>query len=272
MKKSTKGIAIGAAAVCLLAGMAGSPKKAESLELSIPLYSDEYDINTDIPVEISVSPDDADIDNLEYFSDSSTVTFSDAVINTGSAEGDYSFYVRSGDVGSNTLSIHVVDIAAQNEAAQKAEEERLAKEAEQKAAEEQAAKEAEQKAAEEQAAKEAEQKAAEEQAAKEAAQKAAEEQAAREAEQKAAEEQAAKEVAAQQESEPAPAPQASAEPASVVESQTQTIPNSTTAYLSATGSKYHSIDHCGNMNPNKARKTTVAEAEASGFGRCSKCW
>jgi hypothetical protein len=47
---------------------------------------------------------------------------------------------------------------------------------------------------------------------------------------------------------------------------------SQTAYLSATGSKYHSIPNCGNMNPNRATKTTVAEAEAEGYGRCSKCW
>ncbi len=48
--------------------------------------------------------------------------------------------------------------------------------------------------------------------------------------------------------------------------------NSQTCYLSATGSKYHSINNCGRMNPNKATKTTVSEAEARGYGRCSKCW
>lgn len=47
---------------------------------------------------------------------------------------------------------------------------------------------------------------------------------------------------------------------------------SQTAYLSATGSKYHSKSNCGNMNPDKATKTTVAEAEKEGYGRCSKCW
>lgn len=262
MKKTTKGIAVGAVAVCLLAGMAGSPKKAESLELSIPLYRDEYDINTEIPVEISVSPDDSDIDDLEYFSDSSAVSFTDFVINTGNSEGDYSFYVRSGDVESNTLTIHVVDISARNEATRKAEEERLAKETEdKKAAEEQAAREAEEKAAAEQAAREAEEKAAAEQAARVAEEpKAAEEQAAKEAAEKAA--------AEQPEAEPTPAPQA----VQIVEEQVQDVPVSGTAYLSATGKKYHSIDHCGKMNPNKARKTTVSEAEAAGYERCSKCW
>ena len=48
--------------------------------------------------------------------------------------------------------------------------------------------------------------------------------------------------------------------------------NENIAYLSATGSKYHSIDHCGKMNPDKAKKTTVSEAEAAGYEKCSKCW
>ncbi len=45
-----------------------------------------------------------------------------------------------------------------------------------------------------------------------------------------------------------------------------------TAYLPATGKKYHSKSKCGNMNPNKARKTTVSKAEQQGYGRCSNCW
>lgn len=36
---------------------------------------------------------------------------------------------------------------------------------------------------------------------------------------------------------------------------------SQTAYLSATGSKYHSISNCGRMNPKNATKTTVGDAE-----------
>src|SRR5699024_1318074 len=48
--------------------------------------------------------------------------------------------------------------------------------------------------------------------------------------------------------------------------------NSATAWLSATGSKYHSIPNCGRMNPNKARQTTVSAARASGYDACSKCW
>lgn len=43
-------------------------------------------------------------------------------------------------------------------------------------------------------------------------------------------------------------------------------------WLLATGSKYHSINNCGRMNPNNARQVTIAEAERQGYGRCKKCW
>lgn len=269
MKKTTKGIAAGAVAVCILAGMAGSPKQAESLELSIPFSRDEYDINTDIPVTISVSPEGSAIDGLEYFTDSNTVTFTDSVINTGQIEGDYSFYVRSDDVESNVLSIHVVDITAQNEAARKAEEERLAKEAEDaKAAEEQAAREAEEKVVAEQAAKESEEK------------KAAEEQAVREAEEQkllAAQSEKANlpsanvsDVAAQ------PEPVQQEETAVVVETpapeENTSTPVGEMVWLSATGEKYHRINNCGRMNPAKARQVSLEDALNRGYGKCSKCW
>lgn len=43
-------------------------------------------------------------------------------------------------------------------------------------------------------------------------------------------------------------------------------------WLSETGSKYHSIPDCGNMNPDKARQISQSEAEAQGYSACSKCW
>lgn len=46
----------------------------------------------------------------------------------------------------------------------------------------------------------------------------------------------------------------------------------TMVWLSATGSKYHSKNNCGRMNPSKARQTTRSAAEASGYKACSKCW
>lgn len=43
-------------------------------------------------------------------------------------------------------------------------------------------------------------------------------------------------------------------------------------WLSATGSKYHSVPDCGNMNPDNARQVSRSSAEAQGYGACSKCW
>ena len=43
-------------------------------------------------------------------------------------------------------------------------------------------------------------------------------------------------------------------------------------WLSATGSKYHSIPDCGNMNPNNARQVSRSSAELQGYDACSKCW
>lgn len=43
-------------------------------------------------------------------------------------------------------------------------------------------------------------------------------------------------------------------------------------WLSATGDKYHKINNCGKMNPNKAVKVTVEEAKAKGKTACKKCF
>lgn len=50
----------------------------------------------------------------------------------------------------------------------------------------------------------------------------------------------------------------------------QTEPNY--VWLSATGNNYHSIDHCGKMNPQKARQVTLEEALSLGKIKCTKCW
>lgn len=118
--------------------------RAESIELSIPDIQPEYDINTEIPVTISVLPENADTSSLDFISSGDTLTFSDSVINTGSEEGTYEISIESRNVKSNTITISVVDVTAR-EAAQEAEE-KAAKEAEEKRlAEERAAKEAEEK-------------------------------------------------------------------------------------------------------------------------------
>lgn len=43
-------------------------------------------------------------------------------------------------------------------------------------------------------------------------------------------------------------------------------------WKSATGDKYHSINNCGRMNPNKATQITEEQAINQGLGKCSKCW
>lgn len=43
-------------------------------------------------------------------------------------------------------------------------------------------------------------------------------------------------------------------------------------WKSATGKKYHSINDCGNMNPDKATQITKEEAEELGLEPCSKCY
>lgn len=43
-------------------------------------------------------------------------------------------------------------------------------------------------------------------------------------------------------------------------------------WLSATGTKYHRINNCGNMNPNKARQVTRESVISQGFEACKKCY
>lgn len=47
--------------------------------------------------------------------------------------------------------------------------------------------------------------------------------------------------------------------------------DSTLVWLTATGGKYHTINNCGNTNPDKAYQVTQKEAEAKGKEPCSKC-
>ena len=43
-------------------------------------------------------------------------------------------------------------------------------------------------------------------------------------------------------------------------------------WLSATGEKYHSINNCGRMNPDKARQVSLEDAISMGYEECSKCY
>jgi len=47
---------------------------------------------------------------------------------------------------------------------------------------------------------------------------------------------------------------------------------SQTVWLSATGTRYHSINNCGNMNPARASSMTRGEARDAGFQACARCW
>ena len=126
--------------------------------------------------------------------------------------------------------------------AQKEEQDRIAKEE----AERKAKEEAERKAEEERLAKEeAERKAEEERLAREEAERIAAEQAAQES--------------------------ANAGAGGYGGGYETTEPTGQMVWLSETGEKYHSINNCGRMNPNKARQVTLESAKAR-YGQCTKCW
>jgi len=71
-------------------------------------------------------------------------------------------------------------------------------------------------------------------------------------------------------SEPTPTPEPEPEPEPTEEPSEE--PSDQMCWKSATGSKYHSINDCGRMNPNKAKQITVAQAEKMGLEPCAKCW
>ena len=128
MKKKTIGIIVGIIGIFALASIDTSDTKIKSIELSIPNYQTEYDINTNIPIEVTVLPENAETDSLEYIVDGDTILFSDAGIITGFEEGIYEIYITSGDIKSNTLSINVIDFTAREEALPKVEKEHPAEE------------------------------------------------------------------------------------------------------------------------------------------------
>lgn len=64
-----------------------------------------------------------------------------------------------------------------------------------------------------------------------------------------------------------------AQPAkSTVSAPADTTPKTQTVWLSATGSKYHSRNNCGNMNPSRARRISLQDARAQGYAACKKCF
>ena len=53
---------------------------------------------------------------------------------------------------------------------------------------------------------------------------------------------------------------------------TEAPAQSNSVWLSATGSKYHRVPDCGNMNPDTARQVSQTEAQAQGYEACKKCF
>lgn len=241
--KKTKGVLSAVFAIFFIYAIASSNVKPENIAISIADQQESYDINTEIPIKVSVTPENANMQSAEYISDEG-ISFDNDIITTGSEKGTYTAYIEIKGVKSNLLTISVTDF--------KAEEERIREEEEKRLAEEQAAKEAEEKRlAEERAAKEAEEK------------KLAEEQAAKEAEEKRlAEEQAAKETDRITDS----------SENSNNESQQQT---STTYVLNTNTKKFH-YSSCSSVKTisQKNYETSNSSREeliASGYEPCGKC-
>ncbi len=67
--------------VCILMLLAGcGKKKADTITISIPDYQEEYDILTEIAVEVTASPEGADLENLEYIVDSDGIAFTPGIL------------------------------------------------------------------------------------------------------------------------------------------------------------------------------------------------
>ena len=122
----------------------------------------EMDINEEQNISVVVTPKNAKFDNIEYIVENSNIlnikNNSDKItLSSNDNEGKTTVYLKSGNIESNKIEINVIDKAriAKEEAAKKAEEERLAQEAAAKAEEERLAQEAAAKAEEERLAQKA---------------------------------------------------------------------------------------------------------------------
>ena len=93
-----------------------------------------------------------------------------------------------------------------------------------------------------------------------------------EAEEKAREDERAKieesRIKAEQEAES----QKQAEQEAQAATQQSQTPISETVWITATGSKYHNKNNCGNTNPAKTTQLTREQATANGYGPCGRCY
>lgn len=228
----------------LFLGMYSSP---ELTGLTATWNTTEYDIVETTEVTLFPVPSNAKIETLSLSTNGiASLEYEDGkAIVAFNAEGSEELYfVANEKIKSNAQTIQVIDSEAEAEriAAEKAEAERIA--AEKAEAERIAAEKAE---AERIAAEKAE-------AERIAAEKA-------EAERVAAEKAEAERIAAEQ-----------AEAARIAQEQAAQQQNTEQmVWISATGSKYHSVPNCGRMNPANAYQMSLSNAQASGYGACSKC-
>ncbi|MCL1845206.1 MAG: copper amine oxidase N-terminal domain-containing protein [Defluviitaleaceae bacterium] len=70
----------------------------------------------------------------------------------------------------------------------------------------------------------------------------------------------------------APTPTPSPAPSPTPAPEPTPTPVAGNVWLSATGSRYHRINNCGNMNPARARSVTRTYAQNRGFTACARCW
>ncbi len=58
-----------------------------------------------------------------------------------------------------------------------------------------------------------------------------------------------------------------------IEPSTEVIQNNEPmVWISETGSKYHRVNDCGKMNPDRASQISLSQAQQLGYDACSKCY
>lgn len=244
---SKKRMIIGGIAALAVIGALTPDKKVESIEISIPNYQQEYDINTEIPVDISILPDGANTDSLEYIATPDSITFSDSTLNTGGSEGTYDIYVVSDNIKSNVLSINVVDISSHKGGNKKANEEYTQRAEDQKISTKSDTSESE-------------------------TQKVPEAQSENENVDLPDVNTSDTNDSAAPVQAPVPAEESVATEIPSVPEESTATPVGEMVWISATGEKYHSINNCGRMNPDKARQIPLESALSMNYEKCSKCW
>lgn len=243
----------------------GLSSPSELTGLKATWNTTEYDITETAEITLSPIPDNAKIETLSLSNNPvASLKYEDgkALVSFKTEGSEELYFIANGKVKSNVQTIQVRDSEA--EAARIAQEEDAEREAEKAEAKRIAQEKVEAaRIAAEQA--EAERVAAEQ---AEAARIAAEQ---AEAERIAAEQAEAERVAAEQ-AEAARIAAEQAEAARIAQEQAAQQQNTgQMVWISATGSKYHSIPNCGRMNPANAYQMSLSDAQANGYGRCSKC-